>query len=583
MKFTRLFLCLLLAVLMLAGCTTPGIADSTTTPDDAATTPPSSDTDAPAGGTVLFDNNVSYTVVRAEETSAQIRDMTVELNKQLTNMLGETVRISTDWVKRGTEPDPEAREILFGNTNRPETAEVLATLGSEDYAIRKVGNKIVIAACNLEYLKLASEYFVSELLTVQKNGDKNIITMRSDYTHTAGKTDLFGESNPLSSYRLVHAVGNSYSEDAAKTLVKAVSKLCGVTLDIVNDATAAQEHEILIGKSRRTEAKSLNSMSGLEYTIRVEGKKLVIGGGTPSATSLAVEKFIDGFASGLCTPDIRLSTDYHHDETGTITLNGGEDPALAEGADMRIMSFNILAELWNDKPPIAGRDVKLATLLYAYQPDVVGLQEVTPAWYSAIDKLFDGTYKFAIRNIPNGGANYSTLLYNIERVELLESGCTVYSIGNDPKMRNLTWGYFRRKSDGATFIVTSTHWDLGSNSHMQKVQAVENGKLINELYAKYKCPIFATGDYNENEQTEDFKGFLATTGMQDPKYTAAVVNRACKTTHKLGSAPGTETTLCIDHIAASANIDVRYYNTLVSQLALDISDHNPIYIDVKLK
>lgn len=584
MKLTRLILCLLLAGLMLAGCTTPGAADDATTPPDADTTPSDvSDTSAAAGGTVLFDENVSYTVVRAEDVPSSMRDMTVELKNRLSELLGATVRIGTDWQKRGTEPDPEAREILFGYTNRPETAEVLATLGSEDYAIRKVGNKIVIAACNIENLKLAGEYFTSELLEAEKKGDRTVITMKSDYTHTAGKTELFGASNPLSGYRVVYAAGDSYAENAAGTLVKAVKKLCDVTLDAVTDATAAQDCEILVGESRRTETKPLGSMSGLEFTIRVEGKKLVIGGGTASATALAVDSFVGSFASGLCTPDVRIAADYHRDEKGTVTLSDGEDPALAEGADLRIMSFNILAELWNDKPPIAGRDTKLATILYCYQPDVVGLQEVTPAWYSALDKLVGGTYEFAIRNIPAGGADYSTLMYNTEKVELLESGCTVYSLGNDPKLRNLTWGHFRRKADGATFIVTSTHWDLSSNAHMQKVQAVENGQLINELYAKYNCPIFSTGDYNETEQSDDFKGFLAATGMQDPKYTAAVINRAGKSTHKRGSTPGTDTKLCIDHIATTGGVDVRYYNTLIAQTALDVSDHSPIYIDVKLK
>ena len=118
---------------------------------------------------------------------------------------------------------------------------------------------------------------------------------------------------------------------------------------------------------------------------------------------------------------------------------------------------------------------------------------------------------------------------------------------------------------------------------MQQVQAVENAKLINELVAKYKCPVFSTGDYNQAETSDDFKGFMAATGMQDPKYTADVINRACKTTHTRGSKPSASAAVCIDHIATSAGVDVRYYNTLFCSAAIDASDHCPIYIDVKLK
>lgn len=581
MKIFRIVMCIVLALLMLAGCNNTGADNDTTTPAQDTSLPTS---DTAQDGKILFSDDVSYTIIRAEDSPQVITDIAVALKNRIADMLeSKSIKINTDWVRRGEQPDPETREILVGYTNRDETAQVIQTLNNGDFAIRTVGNKVVIAACTADDLRTAAEYFTSQLVSVEKQGDKNIMKMKQDYTYLSGNRNLFDEANPLSTYRLVYASGNKNTKDAADRLASAVEKLCGVKLDVVPDKTAAQDCEILVGLSSRSQTAVLKNMTGLEYTVRTDGKKLVIGGGTNMSTMLAADEFATTFLSGMCVPDFRISDNYLCDGKGSITLSDGEDPALAEGADLRIMSFNILAELWNDKPPVAGRDTNVARILYCYRPDVVGLQEVTAVWYDALDNLMEGTYAFAVRTIPSGGPDYSTLMYNTETVELLDSGCTVYSQGNSPLLRNLTWGYFRRKSDGTTFIVTSTHWDLGSNAAMQQVQAVENAKLINELVAKYKCPVFSTGDYNQAETSYDFKGFMAATGMQDPKYTADVINRACKTTHTRGSKPSASAAVCIDHIATSAGVDVRYYNTLFCSAAIDASDHCPIYIDVKLK
>ena len=50
-------------------------------------------------------------------------------------------------------------EILVGNTNRPESSAVLDGLNDYGWAVRVIGNKIVINAKNLQFLSDAVEYF----------------------------------------------------------------------------------------------------------------------------------------------------------------------------------------------------------------------------------------------------------------------------------------------------------------------------------------------------------------------------------------------------------------------------------------
>ena len=72
---------------------------------------------------------------------------------------------------------------------------------------------------------------------------------------------------------------------------------------------------------------------------------------------------------------------------------------LAEGADIRIMSYNILHPEWNDWISIKGRDEKFLNILQYYMPDVIGIQEAGAKWHRFwIPKLIDtGIYSFACR------------------------------------------------------------------------------------------------------------------------------------------------------------------------------------------
>ncbi|MCQ2427258.1 MAG: endonuclease/exonuclease/phosphatase family protein [Clostridia bacterium] len=259
------------------------------------------------------------------------------------------------------------------------------------------------------------------------------------------------------------------------------------------------------------------------------------------------------------------------------------DSALAEGAEIRIMSFNLLCELWNDKPPIEGRDTRAMAIFTYYAPDVVGIQEVSDKWYSALDNCFGGLYAFTDRKTERNATNFSTLIYNTEKVKLLDHGTQVFSKGNDPRLRLVTYGVFEKLDSGKRFIVVTTHWDLGSNPQYQQVHSDEMADICLSLGKKYNLPVITTGDYNSKESSSYITNFLAKTGYIDSKYTAAEVKHDCKTYPDLGVHVSTAKAECIDHIFASPDVEFLFYNVEVSDVATDTSDHNPIYADLRLK
>lgn len=574
--FKILTVCLLIA-LMLTGCT-PNNKDL---PDEADTTAPAvSDSDTTPALT-LFDANTSYAVIRAEECDTETMNMAANFRLALKDMTTFKVDIKTDWIRRDETPDPEALEILVANTNRPESDQVLESIGFNDYAIKVVGKKLVIAAHKADTLQAALDYALQKLIKVADDGT---VTLSAEYTYQSGVSDVINGNGDLAEYKIVVSPSDSSAKDLAKELQKAIKDTCGAELKIVGAHVAASEKEFLIGNTNRAESTTmLSKLSGLEYAIAVSGSKIILGGNTNMATSLAIDAFIEKFLINDFSDVCKVPSDYNEVNTGTITLKGGEDPALAEGADLRIMSFNILAELWDTKAKatLPGREENVAAILLSYMPDVVGLQETTDLWYSLLEPKLEGVYKFASHKIPSGKTNYSTMMYNVQTTQLIECKTVVYSKGNSSQMRNLTWGRFRRISDGAEYIVTCTHWDI-TNDRID-AQWPENAQLIKELYEKYKLPIFATGDYNADE-TEQFKSFMAKTGMLDPKYKAKTINNAGKTYHDLGQKPSSSE-YAIDHIPCMpvTGTELLYYNVLKCQAALDASDHCPIYIDVKLK
>ncbi len=575
---------LILVLLTLVSCSPATGNPDGTSADDTSVNDVPAETTAPAQedlDLVLFDQNTSYLIMRAEETTKIIIDIAADLRKAIDDMTDiNKVSIQTDWLKKGTEPDPAALEILIANTNRPESAEAMKDLAYSDFAIKKVGNKVVIAAHTEQTLKQAIDYFLNNLLTAEGEGTNKVLKLKSEYISNSGITDIITSPEQLGEYQIVYPTGNSSMMNAAKDLASEFEAYCGVTIKCVNDRTAATDKEILIGMTSREESAPIKDTVGLDYIIKAVGHKIVIGARSETATGIALDTFVSDFLSGVYSNTFRISSNYDASASGTIVLKDSYDPTLTEGADLRIMSFNILAELWDDKAKetMPGRDKHTVALILSYMPDVVGLQETTALWYSLLEPQLDGIYKFASYTVPNGKTNYSTLMYNIHTTELIECKTTLYTVRNSDNMRHLTWARFRRKSDGAEYIVSCTHWDITHEKRL--VQWEENANLINELYAKYKLPIFATGDYNSNEQ-DLFANFIKKTGMEDPKYVAKTIVNPGKTTHTLGS-KASDSELCIDHIAVTPGQDILFYNRLTCPTATDASDHCPIYIDVKL-
>lgn len=406
-----------------------------------------------------------------------------------------------------------------------------------------------------------------------------------------GETDSSNERNenmndtpdsvPLSSYRIVCDKGDKDARAMAKHLISVLKEQYETTLPFAYMSETTEDMpEIVVGNGTREICECLTDLGLCEYTVRANGRDLLLAGNTDRGTSAAIERFLAILARDS-SDEIRIPTDLSVTEP---CVEFAEVRGRTEGADIRVMSFNLLCELWDDtaKATFPDRTELCTMIIDTFRSDVIGVQEVSDKWQERIDKLLGNRYAFTDRETPEGETNFSTLLYNPDTVILHDHGVRVYSEGNDRRLRLVSWGVFESIADGKQFIVMSTHWDLSQNSEYQMIHAEEMGEEATRLIAEYDLPVITTGDYNRNDPTQAIQTFVSITGFSEAKHTADTIEKACKTHHTLGKQPSPEPADSIDHIFGSGEVHFLYYNVLTDELVCRASDHCPIYADIQL-
>ncbi len=128
--------------------------------------------------TLIENGATAYTVVRPDNCEVVLRTCVTTFVRALKSVSGaETVNVMTD------AEDVTALEILVGNTNRPETSEVKARLGQDDYRIEIVNDKPVIVGRDDSAAAFALRLFMQEVVGFRSSSDydpKEAVTLPLD-------------------------------------------------------------------------------------------------------------------------------------------------------------------------------------------------------------------------------------------------------------------------------------------------------------------------------------------------------------------------------------------------------------------
>jgi len=184
-KLFALLLAMTMLLGMLVGCGLDGTgadtsADTTTTAPAADTTTSVPEVETPTELNIVLDGASAYRVVRDEDASTGAIEISLSRNiiNHVKTLTGVSMKLDTDWYKKGYELDSSVPDILVGLTDFPETQQVIDSLTYGEWAVRLVGNKIVVFGFDNNGLSKA----VNELLLLLKKGvseDGKSITLQT--------------------------------------------------------------------------------------------------------------------------------------------------------------------------------------------------------------------------------------------------------------------------------------------------------------------------------------------------------------------------------------------------------------------
>lgn len=576
-----------LALLALTACGGDGDTSVTTPADTVAQTtpPPSEPLKIVDGGTTKF------RIVYPDEPGSDLFSAVRNLAKEIQQLTGAELEYKSDFLKYDETHDDAAYEILVGNTNYTQSAEVLADLKTSDYAIVQRGNKIVVAAHNDDMIARAINYMRKNLLpdnlTKDESGKATIVFKEYTYIAEAPFTSFTIAGKELRGFKIVYAKGAEKYDRAAEMLGELIADRYGYPLEVVADTKCDPSPlEILVGPTNRPESADFaakHPTEVLSFNMGVQGGKFVICG-RPYSCLQAAQRFSTKYLySGQKTLDLPEGEHF------TASYLNRDSVPLAEGADVRIMTANILAEFksWSNTYEITPVDERIEifqALLEVYQPDVAGIQEVTDRWGVLIPKYLGERYELIYQKTPDGLVNYSTMIYDKTKYDVLDSGIKYFSTEGKNNIRLVTWAVFSAKGSDLKFSVFNTHWCWDTEEHA-KQQALEESQLIAEVVKKYPYPVFCTADYNSKQDSANYKYFLELTGFVDAKYVAKDAGTLINVAGGCGSLGDTrpESGNSIDHVIMSPGYKVLGFATVVDNCTWDLSDHSPKYADVKLK
>ena len=196
-RWSSVFLLCILLVCALIGCNTAGSGNGTDAPTTDSSlgqtdTPTEESTEAETEPyevmlSIIENKTLNYKIIYPEEGNPQDVTAANLFREYFSEVTGTAVRPESDFLKRGASHDPNTLEILVGHTNYDETASVLATLPYGDYAVRLVGNKIVVTAWEGGNTLDAASKLITLLKKAEKDGSISILSTDITFSDSANK------------------------------------------------------------------------------------------------------------------------------------------------------------------------------------------------------------------------------------------------------------------------------------------------------------------------------------------------------------------------------------------------------------
>ncbi len=569
-SFRWIMACVLLSCVIFTGCT--GKENPDTPPDISQT--PEQQTFAPSQITLIENGGSAYTIVYADESGADYRSIAVDVQRQIEKYTGIKLPMSRD----GSTGAPTENCILVGPTSFAQSTAVCGGMRAHDYTVRTDGTHLVFGVIGEKAAGNALDVLIDAIVDYDETSASPLVLSLNKSVQFAGYRlrSFTVEGVSLSEFAIVY--GKNENAEAALAVQAQMFDAYGYLLPVYMDWEADPTgHEILVGETKRPASKSVAAPTdALGYAWSVSDGNLVLKSAGLHSLIRGAGLTADHFAA--LGKDVALENGYT--AAGTIHKPVWE-AAWAEGADIRVMSANVLADLYvTDRealPYVTERSEMYFAALDYYQPIIVGVQEFDASWFREWNNYsHKDQYEIVTASNENiKGEKYLTaIIYRSDLLEMDAGDIVHYTKYNNYRGRVMNWGVFRVKATGERFIFLNTHWDVDAHDADGNVTQLgyraEQGQEVTEMVLKlqqeYGLPVICTGDWNLWEKDAIMVGMLKKTDM---------VNARQVLTPGYGR--------YIDMILTSKDVTVLSWKELAYNKKPDLgSDHAWLISDLKL-
>jgi endonuclease/exonuclease/phosphatase family metal-dependent hydrolase len=278
---------------------------------------------------------------------------------------------------------------------------------------------------------------------------------------------------------------------------------------------------------------------------------------------------------------------------------------------LRFLTFNIWGDYFNN--PVAEREAGVEATILNSRADVIALQEVTPNWYKSqmflnLEKagyaVVRGDEAAALRRAAFTGdmteehINHEPLLYRKDKLKLLESGTEFFHLKLQTS-KSVTWLVLEDRESGRRFAAFGTHFWWQHNGEESNAIRELNARhilwILSDIRRKWgtDLPAILGGDLNSLETSSDH-AMLRSRGFVNAASHAEVRSTHCshhgnpvrgkdgKWHGSLQSPERDKAKYSIDHIYFTKGIRALRHEIITDQIALDVSDHSPVFVEFDL-
>lgn len=333
----------MLIIILLVSCSNNNVPSDTEgesisgslTENTTDTAPPELKTDI----VITKETASQYVIIRPERAGEELRSAASSLYFAFNNK-GFKIDYQSDWTKDPSSISKDSKEILIGDTNRPESVQYSSVLRTHDYIIANNGTKIIIAGGSEEATVRAIKAFILKYLSGNLSSIKFPIgeSEKSLSDYEIDSLTLFGKN--ITEYTVVRDKNaNVFVKHAATVLSQNITDKTGYKINVANDGEENTGYRIFIKDHTAFSSK----LGEKEFSYTQDGNDLTIYGTTHSVI-YAVRSLIGNMSDGTLEPEKEGIFEMKADEYPQESTIAGKVPvALCDQKNKQAVVIDISA------------------------------------------------------------------------------------------------------------------------------------------------------------------------------------------------------------------------------------------------